>query len=204
MSGDFDPKMSALIDGTIRDPEVSPIRTHLKGILKPPRRYTKRVTRKVAARRHEVAEMMKAHMTQRQMSIQLGVSTATISTDVKIIMDQWCNEVLLNVTAVKGRELVELDQMEAQAAKGYRESKSETSKIRWLRTRLMIKARRAKLIGLDSPIIHHHVTAMDKALREMSDEELDRLLEQHMDLIDVTPAADLKQRRTRDDKERDR
>jgi len=174
-------------DGSTRDNRVSPIRTHLKGILKPPTRRRSRVTRKVAARRAEVAECMKAHMTQRQMAMKLKVSNATISKDIKVITDQWCNEVLLNITAVKGRELVELDQMEAQAAKGYRESKTETCKIRWLRTRLMIKSRRAKLIGLDSPIIHHHVTAMDKALREMSDEELDRLLEQHMDLIDVTP-----------------
>lgn len=141
----------------------------------------------MAERRLKVSEMMKDHISQQMMAAKLKVSKATISKDVKIIMDQWCNEVLLNVTALKGRELVELDQMEAAAAKGYRESTSEQHKIRWLRTRLQIKARRAKLIGLDSPIIHQHVTAMDKALREMSDEELDRILEQHMDLIDVTP-----------------
>jgi hypothetical protein len=109
----------------------------------------------VAARRASVAEMWARRITQRDMARTLNVSEPTISRDIAWLLDQWRAEAVRKVDDVKARELADLDAMERDIAMALVPHHGNTislrERARLTDTRLRIKERRAKLLGLDAP-----------------------------------------------------
>jgi hypothetical protein len=109
----------------------------------------------VASRRASVAEMWSRRITQRDMARTLNVSEPTISRDIAWLLDQWRAESVRKVDDVKARELADLDAMERDIAMALVPHKGSTialrERARLTDTRLRIKERRARLLGIDAP-----------------------------------------------------
>ncbi len=109
----------------------------------------------IAARRASVAEMWSRRITQRDMARTLNVSEPTISRDIAWLLEQWRKESVKKLDDVKARELADLDAMERDIAMALVPHKGSTialrERARLTDTRLRIKERRARLLGLDAP-----------------------------------------------------
>lgn len=102
---------------------------------------------RIEERRKKVSQLYLRHQPQTEIARVLGVTQATISTDLAALREQWKSAGLMNTDEVKQREAVELDEMEAEAAVEF----SKRKQYEWMDRRLKIKERRAKLLGLDEP-----------------------------------------------------
>jgi transposase-like protein len=102
-------------------------------------------------RQRKVAALYLRRVSQSEIAKQLGVNQATISRDLQVLYKLWRAEAASMIDEHQARELAELDQMEQDAAIQY----SQTKRRDWLDTRLKIKERRAKLLGLDINKVQH-------------------------------------------------
>lgn len=86
--------------------------------------------------------------------LNMRVSTVTICDDIKALRIQWHQEMMANIGEVRARELADLDEMEQQAVEQYQlDGDRRTS---WFNSRLTVKDKRAKILGLDAPTKHEH------------------------------------------------
>ena len=97
----------------------------------------------IAARRRLVASLLAKRVPQIDIAKTLGVSPATITTDVKAIRREWQEAARADMEIVVARELAELEDMDSDAAL----MQSEGS---WFDRRLRVKERKAKMLGLDT------------------------------------------------------
>lgn len=97
----------------------------------------------IAARRRLVASLLAKRVPQIDIAKTLGVSQATITTDVKAIRREWQEAARADMEIVVARELAELEDMDSDAAL----MQSEGS---WFDRRLRVKERKAKMLGLDT------------------------------------------------------
>ncbi len=100
-----------------------------------------------AQRRETIAKLYLRHITMPQIAVQLHVNKGTVSRDVKYLIEQWRERAQGPIAQWIAQELAEIDQMEQDAALQF----ASTRDRQWLETRLHIKDRRAKLLGLDAP-----------------------------------------------------
>jgi IS30 family transposase len=99
-------------------------------------------------RRLKVARLWAQHRNQTEIAKALGVNQSTVSRDLQVITARWVAEAVHDVGEIRARELAELDEMEKElAARWLQERRPE-----WMRLRLAVKERRAKLLGLDMPV----------------------------------------------------
>ena len=99
-------------------------------------------------RRQKVARLWAQHRNQTEIAKALGVNQSTVSRDLQVITARWVAEAVRDVGEIRARELAELDEMEKElAARWLQERRPE-----WMRLRLAVKERRAKLLGLDMPV----------------------------------------------------
>ncbi len=108
----------------------------------------------LADRRKKVAAFTLNRYDQTTIASMLGVNQSTVSRDINFLMKNWRQAAENDILDHIGRELAELDLMEKEAAANYITLKSEGSLKQantWMATRLQIKDRRAKLLGLDKP-----------------------------------------------------
>lgn len=98
-------------------------------------------------RRRQVAEYYQQHATQAEIAEMLGVDRATISRDVQAILADWKRAYLVDAEAYVLRDLADLDSLERECSTRLR----ATGDAVWVLRLVQIKARRAKLLGLDAP-----------------------------------------------------
>jgi len=136
----------------------------------------------LAERRFKVARLhVLGNFTHEQIAGVVGVSPQTVATDLAAIRNMWIEEAKADIAALRAREYGEVRQMEAEASLMY----METKKAAWLRLRLKIKERAAKLMGLDLPstlrveaeLAGHGPDVLVEKLRKLSLEQLSRLIE---------------------------
>ena len=102
----------------------------------------------------KVAHLYFRHITQVEIADKLNVSRQTVSRDIKALESMWRKRLIDDPVAVRSRELAELRDMERECAVQYAAS---TKKERgWVTTRLSVKERIAKLLGLDAPTKQEH------------------------------------------------
>lgn len=89
------------------------------------------------------AQLYLCHWTQQQIACHLGCSQATVSADLQTLREQWCQEHQALIAEALERELLELDEMEREAA----EQCEATRSVKWFDLRLAIKDRRARMLG---------------------------------------------------------
>lgn len=106
----------------------------------------------IADRRKKVAALTLNRYDQTAIASMLGVNQSTVSRDINFLMNKWRQAAENDILEHVGRELAELDLMEKEAAANYINLKSEGSLKQantWMITRLQIKDRRSKLLGLE-------------------------------------------------------
>jgi IS30 family transposase len=128
-------------------------------------------------RRRLVAALYLNKVDQTDIADKLGVSQSTISRDIKKLNEEWQAEAMQDVAKHVARELAELERMELEVATMYQAAKKEKKReaVNWMETRLKIKDRRAKLIGLDKPAQLNMVSEnknINVKVSELSDNEL--------------------------------
>lgn len=108
----------------------------------------------ITERRKLVASLLTRKIDQIDIAAQIkkahpdwDVSQPTISRDIKWLKQQWLEDSKQSVEDWKATELAELDEMERDCALQFSSKKSPE----WIRVRLSLKERRAKLLGLDAP-----------------------------------------------------
>ena len=99
------------------------------------------------ARRQKVAELYLRKTKQEDIAKELKISQATVSRDLTWLRRRWTEAAIGDIDARRGRELAELEEMELDCAVQFGVSKDP----RLLNTRLRIKERIAKMLGLDAP-----------------------------------------------------
>jgi len=121
-----------------------------------PRFPTNQKKAEIAARQKQVAALLLNRVSQVDIADKLNVDEATISRDVKALFKKYSAESQEDISHHVARELAELDRMELEASVMYQkfkgDSKTQTNSKeanKWLETRLKIKDRRSKLLGLD-------------------------------------------------------
>lgn len=119
--------------------------------------------------------LRKAGLSYRDIGAELGVSHVIVYRDVQASIKQFLDEAREHHTQIMAIEAARLDDLQRvmweQAAMGDR---------RAIETVLKIMERRAKLLGLDTPVATKQVsvTLTPDELATMSDDELRRMLEQ--------------------------
>ncbi len=92
------------------------------------------------------------NMRQVEIAEQLGVSQAQISRDIKRILKEYRRDRIEDIEASRSKEAAGLDEMERDVALEFiRVKGTKASSSAWVNTRVRIKERRAKLLGLDKP-----------------------------------------------------
>jgi DNA-binding MarR family transcriptional regulator len=88
----------------------------------------------ITNRRQIVAEKYLRGMFQSQIAEELGVDTATVSRDLKILREEWLQSALVDLNDAKAKELAKIDQLEVTYwsawERGLGEFKSKTVKGR--------------------------------------------------------------------------
>ena len=120
------------------------------------------------ARRRKVASLYLRRVNETDIAERLKVSQATVSRDVKWLMQQWREAAVADIAEARGRELAELDEMEHDAALQFVTTKSP----QWFTARLECKKRRAKMLNLDVPPTARQI---EIDVRTLTDEQLDRI-----------------------------
>lgn len=144
-----------------------------------------RVSSRVRKRRHQVSELLLKRWRQCDIAEKLGVTDQVVSKDAKAIHEDWKASLPTDVSEFQRQDLKALAQMEQQACEQY----DKTRKVHWLRVRLDIMARRAKIVGMDQPLqlavrIDH--SWLSKPVAEMTDSELQQAIkEAEQNVIDV-------------------
>jgi len=118
----------------------------------------------ILKRRRLVARLYLRKMTQQQIADKIGIERSTISRDLKYLRNLWRKEAISDIDERRGRELAELEEMERDAIQNYtlaKESKDidgivtkekdNRSMLAWFRSRLEVKFRIDKLLGLSAP-----------------------------------------------------
>lgn len=108
----------------------------------------------IAERRKKVATLYLNKYDQKVIADMLGVSQPTISRDITFLVKTWRKNAEDDILNHKAREIAELELMEKETAANYVNAKSagEMKEANmWMGSRLSIKDRRAKLLGLDNP-----------------------------------------------------
>jgi predicted transcriptional regulator len=105
----------------------------------------------VSKRRATVAKLWTRRLTQEEIAAAVGVTRSTVSRDIKVLVAAWREEAVGDVTAMRARELADLDAMEREAAMAASAKVSPQELARLLEVRLRVKDRRARLLGLDAP-----------------------------------------------------
>lgn len=119
--------------------------------------------------------LRKAGLSYRDIGAELGVSHVVVYKDVQATIKQFLDEAREHHTQIMAIEAARLDDLQRvmweQAAMGDR---------RAVDTVLKIMERRAKLLGLDTPVATKavNVTLTPDELSQMSDDELQRLIRQ--------------------------
>jgi acyl carrier protein phosphodiesterase len=119
--------------------------------------------------------LRKAGLSYRDIGLELGVNHATVYKDVQATIKQFLDEAREHHTQIMAIEAARLDDLQRvmweQAAMGDR---------RAVDTVLKIMERRAKLLGLDTPVATKavNITLTPDELSQMSDDELQRLIRQ--------------------------
>lgn len=119
--------------------------------------------------------LRKAGLSYRDIGLELGVHHATVYKDVQATIKMFLDEAREHHTQIVAIEAARLDDLQRvmweQAAMGDR---------RAVDTVLKIMERRAKLLGLDTPVATKavNVTLTPDELKAMSDDELQRLIRQ--------------------------
>lgn len=105
-------------------------------------------------RRRLVARLYLRKMTQQQIADKLGYERSTISRDLKFLRKLWMKEAVADIDERRGRELAELEEMERDTIQNYSKAKEKNenkSMLSWFRSRLDVKFRIDKLLGLSAP-----------------------------------------------------
>ena len=119
--------------------------------------------------------LRKAGLSYRDIGLELGVSHQLVYRDVQATIKMFLDEAREHHTQIMAIEAARLDDLQRvmweQAAMGDR---------RAVDTVLKIMERRAKLLGLDTPVATKvvNVTLTPDELKAMSDDELQRLIKQ--------------------------
>jgi acyl carrier protein phosphodiesterase len=119
--------------------------------------------------------LRKSGMSYRDIALELGVAHSLVYRDVQATIKQFLDEAREHHTQIMAIEAARLDDLQrvmwGQAAMGDR---------RAVDTVLKIMERRAKLLGLDTPVATKavNVTLTPDELSQMSDDELQRLIRQ--------------------------
>jgi len=101
----------------------------------------------LAERRRRVAKFYLNKMSQANIAEKLGVSQATISRDVAHLFKQWQKDAKVDIAQRVGYELAKLESLETDCAIQFAKTKEES----WVRLRIRIQERVAKMLGLDAP-----------------------------------------------------
>lgn len=122
-------------------------------------------TNAILRRQARVAQFSLAYVPQAAIALELGVSKATISNDMKTIRQAWLEDAKTDIQTALVRELGSLDRLESRLWTQFGSGKAITNDER-TRTALAIlrtKERRAKLLGFDQPDLLE-VTISDERL----------------------------------------
>jgi len=121
----------------------------------------------IAQRRHLVATMRLAHLTQQEIADRLGVSVGTINADLKAVREEWAERRRETYDDLVAEELAKLDRLERAllplALQGQGPASDRV---------LSIMDRRARLLGLDRPT-RHEVTMLTQDLIEAEIQRLE-------------------------------
>lgn len=101
------------------------------------------------ARRETVGQLRLRGWSTRRMAEYLGVSQSTIAHDLKKIRDVWKQNMALSYDQHVAEELAALADIEAQL-----DAAIASGKMEFIRDRVKIRERKARLLGLDSPVKH--------------------------------------------------
>jgi hypothetical protein len=99
-------------------------------------------------RRRQVAALYLAHQSLHAIARQVGMSVGTVCEDLKALKQAWREESRFDVAQIMEREILELDEMEAEAVRQYSQSKDG----RWFERRLKVKERRSRMLGFEASV----------------------------------------------------
>lgn len=117
-------------------------------------------------RRARVTQLALAYVPQAAIAIEVGVSEATVSNDMKVIRRAWLDDAKSDIQTAIVKELGSLDRLESRLWSQFGSGDAITNDER-TRTALAIlktKERRAKLLGFDQPDLLE-VTISDERLQ---------------------------------------
>lgn len=155
----------------------------------------KEVTRQMSERQTEVEALLLRGWTQRAIARKLGVSSHTVSRDVKALRSEWKQARVRNYEGALSLELEKLNNIEREAWAAWEQSKNDEEKtkvstegggkkraeratatqtgdLRFLELVLKCIERRCKMQGLDDPLDHLVRDTYCVAARELGDDEL--------------------------------
>lgn len=120
----------------------------------------------IEARRQRVATMRLAHLSQREIAEQLGVSLGTVNQDLRAIRDEWLERRVSAYDEWVAEELAKLDRIEKIFfPKILAGDLGATDRV------FSAMDRRARLLGLDKPQEHRHTVIT----QDMIHAEIERL-----------------------------
>lgn len=136
-----------------------------------------RTNEQKAADRKQIAALRLFGHSQDAIAEKTGLSQATVSRDLAVVVEQWKSEAKGTMEEIKAKELAKLDELEKEAYAAWIGSKQETQKKvvedrpgksggkfakietektngdpRFLQALLAIQDRRAKILGFDVPV----------------------------------------------------
>lgn len=129
-----------------------------KRATKPKRRGNPKPAAKAAARtaitrrRARVAQLALAYVPQAAIAIELKVSPATISGDMKAVREAWLADAKMDVQTALVRDIESLNRLESRLWQQFSQATLEPDeRTRTAAQILKCKERRAKLLGFDQP-----------------------------------------------------
>ena len=128
--------------------------------------------------------------TQAAIAGEMGVSQQQINYDIRAILDRWRDEMVQDIDKAKARELRRVDRLEREYWTLYRTNNApETlARVQWC------VEQRCKILGLNAPkaaVGRSEKPAVDdRPLKELSTEELIRLMEETQPAVDEALGAE--------------
>lgn len=118
----------------------------------------------IAARRHQVATLRLAHLTQAEIARRLDVSVGTVNSDLQAIREEWAERRRSSFETWLDEELAKLDRLErALLPLALQGQATAADRV------LSVMDRRAKLLGLNRPDrVEHTVITMDAIEAEIA------------------------------------
>jgi len=104
-------------------------------------------------RRARIAELYLRGWPQYKIAKEVGCSQPQVSHDLKFLSKGWKESALMNIDKIKSQELAKLDHLEREYFDAWERSKNESrdGDPRFLEGVLKCVAKRADIVGLDSP-----------------------------------------------------